>query len=82
MSNSISNSITNNDELENALEKAFENKLFSSNSLKRRNEFANLKNYLGKYLYSSNVLKILFNWDDISVCIFFISSVELICPVE
>ena len=45
MSNSISNSIKNNDELENALEKAFENKLFSSNSLKRRNEFANLKNY-------------------------------------
>lgn len=65
MSNSISNSIKNNDELENALEKAFDNKLFSSNSLKRRNEFSNLKNYLGKYLYSSNVLKILFNCLDI-----------------
>jgi len=61
MSNSISNSIKNNDELENALEKAFDNKLFRSNSIKRINEYANLKNYLGKYLYSSNVLKILFN---------------------
>ena len=61
MSNSISNSIENNDEAIDALEKAFDNKLFRSKSPKRANEFENLKNYLTKYLYSSNVLKILFN---------------------
>ena len=61
MANSISNSITNSDDLNVALEKAFDSKLFKSNSLKRMNEFQNLKNYLGKYLYSTNVLKILFN---------------------
>jgi hypothetical protein len=57
----MSNSIENNDEAIDALEKAFDNKLLRSKSPKRANEFENLKNYLFKYLFSSNVLKILFN---------------------